>query len=81
MKVHKIKYFSKSENICFNDFSNRDSVDIINIDYVVSVSELKAFRMPFSGETKKERSSIVRMINGDSYHIREASFNELTELL
>lgn len=73
---YKLSYFKKAENICANDLKEKDQIDIINLSFISSLSELKKFYLPFSGEFKG-LYALLTMNNGDRYYISEESFTDV----
>jgi hypothetical protein len=80
MKMYKLKYFKKSDTICGDDFKLQDEIENINLDFLLSLSEIKNFRLPLSG-TYVDNYAVVTMSNNDMYCIRENVFNELKEII
>jgi hypothetical protein len=79
--IIRLLYFKKSQTgICADDFKNKEKVDIINLEYLLSVSDLESFMTPFTGRYVG-KFAIVKMSNNDTYYIGGASFRYLSEEL
>jgi hypothetical protein len=76
---YNLKYFLKSDNsFCAIDFDNKEKIETINISFILSISDLQMYKLPFSGE-EVGNYSIVVMSNNDTFYIKENSFKELQE--
>lgn len=81
MKFFILKYFSKSDQgICSNDFTNTEQLVKINLEFVLSLSELERFILPLSGELA-DSYALLTMSNNDKYYIREKVFKELSNAI
>ncbi len=79
--LYKLSYFKKSQSgICANDFKNKKEVDTINLNFLLSLSELQRFETPLSGRYV-EHFAIVTMSNNDTYYIDTTSFEDLSKAL
>lgn len=67
-----IKYFLKNDVMCGSDFDNAEYIDYINPKFIVSISQLIEFSLPFSLRSLGYYS-VVSMSNGDKYYIKEES--------
>jgi len=77
--MYKLKYFLKNlGGICANDFENKEAVDFINLRHVSSLSEVRKFYLPLSGTYVSGADyAKLTMNNGDTYYVKENSFNDL----
>jgi hypothetical protein len=75
-----IKYFVKNAGICGSDFRNHEFTEKINPVYILSVSSLLRFELPFS-EDFVGRYAKLTMSNNDYYFIKEKSYNDLISIL
>lgn len=73
---YELKYFKKSDKICLSDFESENKIEWINLDYLLSLSDLGAVYFPFTGGESR-KCALVTMSNNDKYYIRESEFNEL----
>lgn len=74
---YKLTYFKQSnEGICADDFKEYSRNININLNHVISISELEMFKTPFSN-TNIANYSEVKTINNDTYYIKEKSFNNI----
>lgn len=79
--MYKLHYFKKSQTgICADDFKNAKKVDTINLNFILSLSDLKKFVTPLS-RRYVGKFAIVTMNNNDKYYIDENSFAYLLEAL
>ena len=78
--LHKVKYFLKNEGICGADFENRDRIININKEHVTSLSNLEAFKLPFSGKFVGKYATL-NLLDGSTYFIREDEYKKLNESL
>jgi len=78
--LFKLHYFKKAEHICGDDFKNKNQIDTINLNHVLSLSELQKFNLPFSGKFVG-KYALATMVNNDKYYIKEDSFSELSSAL
>lgn len=76
MNLFTLKYFSKSDGISGSDFENQDKIVKINLDFLLSLSNLEEFRLPFSGDFRG-KYVLVTMSNNDRYYIREEEYKKL----
>ncbi len=77
MKLFILEYFAKSDQgICSNDFKNKDQLVKINLNFVLSLSELEKFTLPLSGGYV-DSYALLTMSNNDKYYIREKVFKKL----
>jgi len=77
MNLIEIQYFSSSnEGICGNDFKNKNKYITLNLDFLVSLSRLEKFTLPFSGNFV-DNFAVITMTSGDKYYIREGQYNVL----
>ena len=76
----ELRYISRADGLCYSDFERKDRVTRINPTYIVSIDEPVLFNStPVGGESKLY--SIVAMINGDRYYIREREYTMLINYL
>jgi len=61
---YKLHYFKKSEDICADDLKNEILIDTINLSLVSSLSDLRQFRLPFTGQYRG-KYALLTMNNGD----------------
>lgn len=80
MKLFKLKYFQIGNSLCGSDFENIDSVENINLEHIISFSELKKFTLPFSDNYVGDYA-LLRLSNNQQYFIKEPVFHELSEVL
>jgi hypothetical protein len=78
--MFKLNYFKKSESICGSDFENKRNTEYINLQQVSSLSELRVFRLPFSGKYVGDYS-IVRMLNGDKFAVDKKEYQRIKTAL
>jgi len=77
--MYKLKYFYKGKSICADDLkSDNKLIDIINLQEISSVSNIKKYHLPFSGDYVGNYS-VVSMKNDNTYFIDEEEFNNLTK--
>ena len=74
---YKLNYFQKGNSLCGADLNNKNQIEMINLSFVSSLSDLKEFRLPFSGEFRGNYA-ILTMNNCDKYYINENTFSDLT---
>jgi hypothetical protein len=74
--MFKLNYFKKSDSICGSDFENNRKTEHINLLQVSSLSELKAFRLPFSGKYVGDYS-ILSMLNGDKFAVDKKEYQRI----
>ncbi len=77
---YKLHYFKKAESICANDLKEKEQIDMINLSLVSSLSELKKFHLPFSGQFMGNYAQLT-MNNGDKYYISSDSFIDVLKQL
>lgn len=77
---YKLHYFKKADSICADDLKEKNQIDTINLSLVSSLSDLKKFHLPFSGDFKGNYS-LLTMNNGDRYYINENSFADVSEAI
>ena len=76
----EIKYFSDSNNgISANDFRNKDRSVNLNVNFILSLSSLVRFSLPFSGNYI-DSYAVLTMSNNDKYYIREDEYNRIKEI-
>lgn len=81
MMLFKLHFLRKSQNgICADDFQNAKEIDTVNLNYLLSLSDLQKFETPFSGRYVG-KFAVVTMSNNDKYYIDENSFLDLSEVL
>lgn len=78
--IYKLHFFKKSTGICGDDFKSKIQVDTINLNFLLSLSDLQKFVLPFSG-TFVGKFASVTMSNNDIYFIDEKSFVNLSIIL
>lgn len=79
--MHELHYFHKSKKgICGDDFNNKEQSDLINLSFILSLSELLRFELPFSGKFVGEYA-VVTMSNNEKYYIGEGSFIGLRDAI
>jgi hypothetical protein len=77
MNIFELKYFSKSsKGISASDFENEAKNVKINIDFILSLSEIETFKLPLS-ENFAGKYALVTMSNNDKYYIKENIFKIL----
>lgn len=77
---YKLHYFKKSEDICADDLKNEILIDTINLSLVSSLSSLRQFRLPFTGQYRA-KYALLTMNNGDRYFIDEGSFADVSNAI
>lgn len=76
-----LSYFANPTTwICEENFKSKDQTVILNLDYVVSITELETFILAFFGK-HGDKYSVVTMRNDDKYFIREKEYNRFIEFL
>ena len=81
MNFFPLKYFAKTNtSVCSNDFKNKDRVEKINLNFVLSLSDIEKFTLPLSGEYVSS-FAILTMMNNDKYYIRESSYKEVDDFV
>jgi hypothetical protein len=70
MNLIKISFFQKNADLCGADFKNQNKIDIINLDFLLSISEIEAFYTPFTNEFRG-KYGVITMSNGDKYYVKE----------
>lgn len=81
MEFYDLEYFSNDERgLCASAFENEQKYIKINLTYLVSLSALEKFTTPFTGKYIGKFST-VKMISGDIFYIKEASYNNLMQYL
>ena len=79
--MYKLHYFRKSQTgICADDFKNAKEVDTINLNFLLSLSDLQTFVTPLSGRYVGNFARVT-MSNNDKYYIDENSFADLSEAI
>lgn len=76
MNIFGLKFFKKGDGVCANDFESTEQRENINIDFLISVSDIKNFSLPLSGK-HVGKFSTVTMSNNDKYHISEEEHERL----
>ena len=78
---YKLQFFRKSKGgICANDFKNSKQIERINLDFILSLTDIQKFNMPLSGDFVGKYASIT-MSNDDTFFIDEESFKDLSKYL
>lgn len=78
--IYKLQYFRKSQNgICATDFENERLTDFINLNFLLSLSDLGKFYT--ITDRYVDKFAIVTMSNDDKYYIDEKSFKDLSGVL
>ena len=79
--MFKLHFILKSQTgICANDLNNENQVEFINLKFLLSISDLLEFHLPFSGDFKGNYAKVT-MSNDDAYYINENSFAELSDAI
>jgi len=47
--MYKLNYFKNGDSLCGEDFDNKQQIEYINLQQVSSISGMKKFLLPFSG--------------------------------
>ena len=74
--MYKLEYFTNDTRLCESDFDNKVQTEYINLSEISSISQLKEFKLPFSGKFVG-KYSIVSMKNRDNFVIKEAEYLKL----
>ena len=74
--MYKLKYFQSGRDLCGSDFKNENKIEYINLQQISSISDIKKFNLPFSGNYAGEYV-VVRMSNGSIFYIYKEEFDEL----
>lgn len=77
---YKLHYFKKANSICADDLKETNQIETINLLFVSSLSDLKKFYLPFSGDFRGNYAFLT-MNNGDNYFIDEKSFADVTDAI
>jgi len=78
--MFKLEYLRKSQTgICADDFNKAKEIDTINLQYLLSLSDLQKFETPLSGRYVG-KFALVTMSNNDKYYIDENAFADLSEV-
>lgn len=76
-----IEYIRKGNGgLCGADFLEEGRKTIINITYILSLSDLIEFTLPISG-TAVAYFSMLTMSNGDIYYLNDESYKKLKKEL
>lgn len=79
--MYKLSYLRKSESgLCGDDFKRPERSDMINLNLLISLSDLQDFELPFSGKFVG-KYAIVTMSNNDCYYINEQSYLDFLKVL
>lgn len=71
MNIFKLEYFSMGpRGISASSFENHDKITLINLDLLVSLSDLRTFVLPLTGGSVGF-FAIVTMSDGSFYYVRE----------
>jgi hypothetical protein len=77
MNFITIEYFSNSDKgISAEDFKNQGRQVKINLEFILSLSELRRFTLPFSGQYV-DSYALLTMSNNDRYYIKAPSYTDL----
>jgi hypothetical protein len=77
--MYNLKFVRYGESFCSADFDrNKDLTVNVNLSHLVSYTDLKTFSLPHWKKSNKFYS-IVSMVNGDKYIIREEEYLKLKE--
>ena len=80
---YRLKYFKKSENgkgICAEDFKAGIKIVTINTKFILSLTDIRRFELPFSGQFVSDYA-LLTMSNNDTYLINRESFIDLQKSL
>lgn len=77
---YKLSFFKKGDSLCGADFYLPNEIEIINIKQVISISPLRKFNTPLSGNNVGI-FAILRMVNNDIYHIDKISYEHLSSMI
>lgn len=82
MNLYNLKYLIKSKDggICGDDFDERLKTAQLNLDFLVSLSDIIKFHLPFSG-TFVGTYAIITMSNDEKYYILKEEYNKLKKHL
>lgn len=81
LSMYKLSFFIKTDKgICGSDFERPECIELINTNFILSISDLKSFELPFSG-TFKGRYALITMSNNDQYYIKEISYKNIISFL
>jgi len=76
---YKLRFFKKTNGgICADDFKNTEQFVVINMNFILSLSDILNFTKPFSGDFVG-KYAVVTMSNNDNYVINGTSFLEISE--
>lgn len=77
-----VKYFYNHSTFSADDLRNNKEDEVrVNPKYILSLTKLKAYRLPFSGEYVG-KYALLTMSNNDCYVMREEAYKSLeTELI
>lgn len=73
MNFIKLNYFKNGKNICGADFELPTKEMTLNLSQIESLSELKTFRLPFSGK-KISLYAVLKTNTGDIFFIRKKEY-------
>lgn len=76
-----VMYFADGDSgICGGDFKNKPEKITIRVDFIMSLSGLKRFTLPFSG-TFVDTYAVLTMVSGEKYYIPEGQYNLIRNLI
>lgn len=80
MNLVQIRYFAEGKGICGDDFKNKDKYITINLNFLLSLSGIERFTLPFSGSFV-DNYAIVTMSNGNMYYIRSHQYDKIQDAI
>lgn len=82
MNLFTLTFFCKNptKGIAGSDFENMEQQVKINLDFLLSLSDIQPFVLPFSRQ-HVGNYAIVTMSNNDIYYIREKYYYKLNDFL
>lgn len=80
MRLITIKFFATGKGICGDDFKNKDMETKINPRFILSLTPLRMFTLPFS-DRQVRKYAVLTMSNNDKYYLREESYLFLNDAI
>lgn len=87
MIMYKLQYFKSGVSfeysgtlLCGSDLEKQNQTEYINLKQVSSISDMKKFFLPLSGDYRGEYA-VVSMQNGDRFYINKTEHSKIVDKL
>jgi len=82
MKIYKLKFFSEDPyGIIKKDFERQEKFIYINLEHIISISDLKAFDLPISETNTNFEYSTIHMLENIKFYIKPESLVNLLRVI